>query len=295
MGVPYEKRATDFTFHDGERGKNSLACPAHFHPHIEFFYLEQGKMICQIDADSYEVEAGDFLIAFPHQVHAFEDGQDKPGVHMLFIVHPDIMPELAGIFSKRQPECAVVKHLDRHPDMIELLHRMGETSRTKHPYRDTILKGLLLTFFGKLLSMVKLSEPHNEETHALREVVNYCSFHFQTDLSLERLERDLHLSRYYISHLFSHRLNIRFNDYVNSLRISEACRLLRKTDMSITDICARVGFNTLRTFNRSFMKQMRLSPSEYRANCRDEQSEAVNQEGESDPCNPGMPVAMKSK
>jgi AraC-like DNA-binding protein len=36
------------------------------------------------------------------------------------------------------------------------------------------------------------------------------------------------------------------------------------SDASITEICEQVGFNTLRTFNRAFIKQMGVSPSEYR-------------------------------
>jgi AraC-like DNA-binding protein len=78
------------------------------------------------------------------------------------------------------------------------------------------------------------------------------------------LERDLHISKYYISHVMSQKLNIGFNDYVNSLRISSACRLLRKSDRSITEISELVGFNTLRTFNRAFFKQMGVTPSDYR-------------------------------
>ena len=40
--------------------------------------------------------------------------------------------------------------------------------------------------------------------------------------------------------------------------------MLLNSDESITAICDRVGFNTLRTFNRAFMKQMNTSPSDYR-------------------------------
>jgi YesN/AraC family two-component response regulator len=132
------------------------------------------------------------------------------------------------------------------------------------PYRDVTLKGLLLSFFGQLLDRAPLTEPRAEDSSAIRAIVDYCASHFMDDLSLEALEDALHLSRYYISHLFSHKLKIRFNDYVNSLRVSEACRLLRNTSLSMTDIGTRVGFNTLRTFNRSFGKQMGQTPSEYR-------------------------------
>lgn len=101
-------------------------------------------------------------------------------------------------------------------------------------------------------------------SHTLQSVVSYCARNFNRELSLDVLEEELHISKYYISHLFSDRLGIRFNDYVNSLRVSDACRLLRQTDASITEISELVGFGTLRTFNRAFIKHTGVSPSAYR-------------------------------
>ena len=78
------------------------------------------------------------------------------------------------------------------------------------------------------------------------------------------LEENLGLSKYYISHLLGNKLGKRFNDYINSLRISEACKRLVDSDETMSAISDAVGFNTLRTFNRAFMKQMGVSPSDYR-------------------------------
>jgi AraC-like DNA-binding protein len=187
----------------------------------------------------------------------------EPEKYLLFIIHPDMMPELSSVFSKQTPKSALVKGAADDESLISLLRLLANTDAPS-PYRDVTRRGLLSAFFGRLLDKIELIEPRAEDSHAIREVVNFCSEHFTRDLSLEMLEEELHLSRYYISHLFGHKLNIRFNDYVNSLRVSEACRLLRATSMGITDISAQVGFNTLRTFNRSFAKQMGQSPSEYR-------------------------------
>ena len=57
---------------------------------------------------------------------------------------------------------------------------------------------------------------------------------------------------------------MRFNDYINSLRVSKACLLLTDSDMSITAISDKVGFSTIRTFNRAFLRQTGKSPSDYR-------------------------------
>lgn len=257
--VPYENRTVDFYCRDDDGGTHPLACTAHLHVHIEFFYLLEGKMRVFVDSAEHEACAGDVVIAFPNQVHRFE--MVEPEKYLLFIVHPDMMPELSDIFAGRQPDRPLIRGAQ---DLLPLLFQMQSVSHKASSLRDVSLRGLLLAFFGQLLERVELNKPRGEDSHAIRAIVNFCAQHFTGDLSLELLEERLHLSRYYISHLFSHRLCIRFNDYVNSLRISEACRLLRATSESVTDIAARVGFNTLRTFNRSFVKQMGQSPSEYR-------------------------------
>ena len=219
-------------------------------------------MRAYIDSSEYTVEAGDILVAFPNQVHRFEMLEDEK--YLLFIVHPDMMPELSAAISGLTPASAVVRREEGTQALLALLQQMRAVADGQSPFRDVTLKGLLLTFFGQLLERMPLTQPRAEDSTAIRDIVNYCATHFTGDLSLDELEDALHLSRYYISHLFSHKLKIRFNDYVNSLRVSEACRLLRDTPLSMTDIGSRVGFNTLRTFNRSFVKQMGQTPSEYR-------------------------------
>ena len=127
-----------------------------------------------------------------------------------------------------------------------------------------MLRGYLTALLSELISRMEVNQVPRTDSDALRSIVSFCSKNYAQDLSLTALEENLHLNKYYISHLFSSKLGLRFNDYVNSLRISEACRLLLNSDESITAICDRVGFNTLRTFNRAFMKQMNTSPSDYR-------------------------------
>ncbi len=261
--IPYENRTVDFYCRDDDGGTHPLACAAHLHVHIEFFYLLEGKMRVFVDSAEQEAQAGDVVIAFPNQVHRFE--RIEPEKYLLFIVHPDMMPELSDIFSGKLPDSPRIKGVQ---DLFPLLSQMQAVSHQATPLREVTIRGLLLAFFGQLLERVELTKTGTEDSHAIRAIVHFCAHNFSGDLSLELLEQNLHLSRYYISHLFSHRLCIRFNDYVNSLRVTEACRLLRATSESVTDIAAQVGFNTLRTFNRSFSKQMGQSPSEYRRQLR---------------------------
>jgi AraC-like DNA-binding protein len=84
------------------------------------------------------------------------------------------------------------------------------------------------------------------------------------------MSRDLGVSRSHLSHTFSQRLGTNFRSYVNALRIDQACEMLKGTEDSVTHIAYECGFESQRTFNRVFMEQCGLSPSEYRRKYQEE-------------------------
>ena len=264
MKIPYERRVTDLYYRDDNYGRHALACSVHLHYHIEFFLLLDGKSRATIDTVTYDVMPGDLLMVFPNQIHRYEEIERER--YILFIVNPDLMPEFSTVFSRQVPKSAVVHNAMQDEALLPLLQLLS--THYEHPpqhYRELSLKGTLLALFSRLLAMLDLTEPCTQDSRAVRAIVDYCAQNYATpSLSLEMLERDLHLSRFYISHLFSDKLNIGFNDYINSLRVSGACRLLQQTDLSITAVSERSGFNTCRTFNRSFVKLLGISPTEYR-------------------------------
>ena len=257
----YENRQTDFYFRDD--AKSPLQCNAHLHYHLELLCLLGGHTRAYVDSAEYALEPGDIFLAFPNQIHRFESIDRES--YLLFIINPDIMPELGRLFTTALPLSSVVRGAASDPALFDKLRAMADfCTREDHPYHDVVLKGQMLSFFGELLCRMELTHPREGDSQSLKAVVRYCSQNFTKELSLEILERELHISKYYISHLFSHKLNMRFNDYVNSLRISDACRYLRHDSRSITEISELVGFSTLRTFNRAFIKQIGMTPSQYR-------------------------------
>lgn len=264
MEARYEIKAGDFhnrsELCDGMH--TGLECTPHMHKHIEFFMLYAGRTTAFIDSEEYDVRAGDLCMVFPNQIHQFKTVENEK--YDLFIISPDILPELESVFSQCVPESAILRAKDVGSKPKELLRELIKVNKGSGEYKNILMKGILLSFFGEVLEKMSLTDVKSVSSHALKTVINYCSKNFSRDLSLAVLEDELHISKYYISHLFSMKLKVRFNDYINSLRISDACRRLKQTDQTITEISECVGFNTLRTFNRAFIRQVGISPSEYR-------------------------------
>ena len=273
MKVTDEKKTDDLYYRDGST--YPLKCGAHLHYYVEILYMRQGRVRAYIDSDVYDVVSGDLLLVFPNRIHRFED-LDSNNQYDLFIVNPDIVPDLTERISEENPEDPVIRGVKRNVRLASLIDILSDVKSFPQAYRDLLIRGYFLAFFSEVLEMLPMRVAKSDENQAMRAVIRYCALNFTKDLSLTILEEELHLSKYYISHLFGDKLGIRFNDYINSLRVSESCRLLRMSDMSITEISDASGFGTLRTFNRAFIKQMGMSPSEYKKNCRGDESVGVN-------------------
>lgn len=263
MPAFYENKQRDLYCRDSEFSKKTLGYTSHLHYHIELALVTSGKTHVTVDSRTYDVEAGDVIVVFPNQIHRFDTIEREK--YILMIINPDIISEFTKQFISCHPESNLIKGGAFDKELLSLAQKISDAYYGSEDFRDYILRGYLLAFSGKLLQKMTLHGIESKESNVLGAILNYCINNSEKPLSLDMLEKELHVSKYYISHTMSSKLKMGFNDYINSLRVSNACKYLLKTDKSITQISDLVGFNTMRTFNRAFQKQMGMTPSQYRA------------------------------
>ncbi len=258
MNAFLERGIPEFRCTEGTR----LRFPAHLHRHVELVLFRSGRAVAYADGERCELAAGDVFIAFPNQVHSYDPPTGEERYYVL-IVEPELMAELQEILFHSVPKSAVLRGAVDE-EMLSLARRLRELKAAHTVLEQTERRALLLLLFGKILSRCELVHSNAEASSAFKSVINYCTQNYEKELTLSVLERELHISKYYISHLFAERMRLGFNDYINSLRVSHACRLLRHAEQGVTAVGAAVGFSTTRTFNRAFLKEMGMTPSEYR-------------------------------
>ncbi len=85
-------------------------------------------------------------------------------------------------------------------------------------------------------------------------------------LNLKSLSSALKISEHHLSQVFSQYLKITFSDYINSLRIDEAKKLIRElpADYPVVRIAFDVGFNSKSSFNQNFKKFTGMTPSGFK-------------------------------
>ncbi|MCK3770461.1 helix-turn-helix transcriptional regulator [Microbacterium aerolatum] len=98
----------------------------------------------------------------------------------------------------------------------------------------------------------------------MRRVRDRIDREFAHPLNVEDLARGVHMSAGHLSREFRRIYGEPPYAYLMTRRIERAMTLLRRGDLSVTEICFAVGFSSLGTFSTRFSELVGVSPSTYR-------------------------------
>jgi len=121
----------------------------------------------------------------------------------------------------------------------------------------------------KTLSVAKLIQPQGGSKHArIAEVVDYIVKEFSEPLSVSKAAKMAGMTEITFSRNFQTVTGHSFVEFLNRIRIGEACGMLYASDDQIIMISQSAGFKNLANFNRHFLKVKGMTPSEYRETAR---------------------------
>ena len=98
----------------------------------------------------------------------------------------------------------------------------------------------------------------------LNDALSYIRIHHMRNLSLEEVAENVHVSPYYLSHLFREKLGVTFVEYVTGVRMEMAKNYLRHTRLPIAAIAEKLGYDDAGYFGKVFRKYTGVTPKNYR-------------------------------
>ena len=236
--------------------------PPHIHSEIEVTLIKSGNGFAKCDDKIVELHPGAVFLSCPNQVHSYF-GFDETLDNKLFsfLIQPNNLLDYSYIFANKIPTSPYC--FPKNSAIYDLFNIASK----KKPYtlvEDANTKVLLTAILGELMQYYDFVDSIARDSR-VADILNYCNSHYHEDLSLDKLSKELYMSRSQISSIFNNKFDISFNDYINQLRLAEAVKRINQNTDNIYEIAFQVGFNSIRTFNRAFQKRYELSPREYRA------------------------------
>ncbi len=100
----------------------------------------------------------------------------------------------------------------------------------------------------------------------IRKAMEYIGRHYTEDLSLNLVADVVYLNRDYLSRQFKKEVGVNFTEYLMTVRLRHARRLLETTDMRVSDAAQRVGITNMSYFSTVFHKYFGCKPNDVRKN-----------------------------
>jgi YesN/AraC family two-component response regulator len=248
----------------------------HYHPEYELTFIIKGKGK-RLVGDNYEhFEAGDLVLLGPMLPHTWVGEKQKNENCTAIVI------QFSAAFIKpllQYTEFGVIESLLARAERGLRFTATPKNKTTELIQKMACYKGIdlftaLLQVLYKLaitksvpLSTVRYKPVKGDENNQrINKIFQYVQKHFREDLSLQKAAMLIHLSQSAFCKFFKRAIGKTFSEYVNDIRIANACQLLIETDKQVSQIATESGFESLTYFNRVFLKKKGIRPGEFRKN-----------------------------
>jgi AraC-like DNA-binding protein/mannose-6-phosphate isomerase-like protein (cupin superfamily) len=251
--------------------------PFHSHDGYEMIYVHSGRGMIVLKDRIFPIASDTLYLIDVLELHKIRTDGSEPYVRSVI----NFTPEFLRSWSKLSGGVDLLQ-LFRHPPAHRVLK---EASRTlpgfdglcdvlrERSERHAMTAGLQLAALNLLYEIYEYMIdrfPESEKTalsqpeQHVENIIKYIELHYHEELTIDRLAKELYLSKYYISHIFQQVTGQTFQTFLLLKRINEAKRLLLKTNLSVLHIANQVGFASPAYFSSVFKQYNGMSPLKFR-------------------------------
>ncbi len=243
--------------HEVSRSEGNITmADMHAHSYYELYYLEAGSREYFVEDTIFSVQAGDFVLIAPGKLH--RTGGEY-GMRILVCFTEDFLlrtfsctgaARIVGCFDRVK----ITPPESERGRFLEMLTRLEQTEDET---------GFAVTLAG-LLQALEGCEPTALPHEGVSAMVVYINENFANIRSITQISDRFYISKYHLCRVFKDAMKITVIEYLNQVRIRNACRYLRSSDKDMGEIALLCGFHDAAYFSNVFRKLTGQTPSSYR-------------------------------
>jgi len=254
--------------------------PWHYHPEFEIIFVEKSYGIRFMGNNIGNFSNGDLMFIGSNLPHVWKNDKDfyqgnNDLIVDVYVIHFREEALKEGFFDL--PEFTHIKKLF-------LLGQQGLLIRGKdHKKISALVKETVsssgidrMILFLKTLDAIANTEEYDllsssgyansiniADTERINIVMNFIMKNYDQEIKIEEIARLANLTESSFCRYFKSRTHKTFSQFLNEIRILNACKLLVNSNMTITQICYETGYNNISHFNRQFKIKTGLTAKEY--------------------------------
>jgi len=126
------------------------------------------------------------------------------------------------------------------------------------------IRSCLVMILIHIMRQIEMPNVYGSSNEMIRYIIDYVEKNYTEKLSLNVISQKYNYTLQHVSALFKKEVGVNFQEYIQSVRIKESCRLLINTEQKVADIATKVGYSNIKFFNEVFKRHMEMTPREFR-------------------------------
>jgi len=239
------------------------ALATHLHDYYQIYYVISGEGDFIVNEERVKMSQGMYLFTRPNDSHGITDTRDVDGkpLRMLEVKYAVFNNELKESLNHVPNVCLGSENIEA---LLSLIFKEGlEMS----PWYRQIGTHTLITALYYIIRYQKMNLSTNEQkSRVTTQIKEYIKVNYTNEVSLDKVSEHIGHSKNYICKTFKENTGMTINLFLNKVRMQQAAQLLVNTNLDISEISSKVGYNNIYHFIKTFKKIVGTSPGNFRKN-----------------------------
>lgn len=246
--------------------------PPHWHNDIEIIRVVSGELSVFLNDIEHHLISGDVLFVGPRCLHRGTPSND--------CIYECLVFDLTMIFknSKIETDKYIYPILNGDKSINCILSNDGNeihnttnelflSIKNNSDYYELNVIFQIFRVIYKLYQLGYVTTPTKNTTRQVKNIshlLEWIEENLSKQITLDSLSKISGYSNKYLCNIFKTYTSKTPIDYINYLRIENACMIMTNTDKSITEIAFECGFHDLSYFSKTFKNNKGVPPKEYK-------------------------------
>lgn len=253
----------------------------HRHEFFEMMYVAKGCCEHTVNGQKTVMKEGTFCLFSPAFTHSVYVGDDESLVIQCFVRKSAIENTFFELISRHDVLASFLinsLYIVNYANYLEFqtggdesikeqLLQLYEEQHIKDEFSGSIVNGMFMTFLLRLIRNygATIKSLGNVENNPTVMKLYHILIEKYDRITLPELAKELNYSTQYCSSFIKKTVGLNFSQLLRTIRMQKAKRMLLTTSMSVAQIGMQVGYEYPESFIRSFIKEVGVSPSDYKS------------------------------